>query len=149
MKQFKQRMVNNMIRDLQKDIEDEKHRWDNVFKVYVEFDNEMILENFEQISKFKGQKSLYTIGETIKFLLITQNYLRTQLQLALVDDLEVVEKADLHNQMWQYHKEMVRIDPGRTQQVKNKFRQITKFKKIDENQYEVNPWLLNKWKINH
>ena len=62
MKQFKQRMVNNMIRDLQKDIEDEKHRWDNVFKVYVEFDNEMILENFEQISKFKGQKSLYTIG---------------------------------------------------------------------------------------
>ena len=136
-KLFKQRMVNNMIQDLNQDLQEEKRKWDDCFKIFIEFDNDMTLENYQEVSKCKGQKSLHYWGDKIKFILMAKGYLLSQLQLYNIDDLAVKEKADLHCQIWKYNKEMMIIDAGRTSDLKIRLRNITKFKKLDDNVYEV------------
>ena len=137
MKDFKRRMVENMIRDIQKDLDEERKKWDTIFKVYVEFDNEMSLENYEEIQKFSGDKSIHAAGDRIKFYLMAQQYLRIRLQMVMVDDFSVNELADLHSQLWFMSKAMMKMEPHRTNELRAKFRMVTKFVKIDDNQYEV------------
>ena len=137
MKLYKQRMVHNIIRDVQHQKEEEQARWELTLRAINNFDGEMSLDNFDILAMTKGSRTPIHIGERIKFAILAENYLRKQLQLILIDNMPIPEQADIHHEVWKTLQEMRHLDYPRTLDIQAQVRDVPNFTKLGDNDYVV------------
>lgn len=136
-KQFQQRMVSNLIRDVRKEVEEEKQRWELTFQTVENFNNSMTIANSDLLDLCKRSRAPALIAERIKFGLLAENFLRKKLQLTMVDNMPVEEQADIHHEMWKEFQTMRKIDGVKTSELQRKFQDVTNFQKLGDNDYVV------------
>ena len=134
---YKQRMVHNIIRDVQHQKEEEKARWELTLRAINNFDGEMSLDNFDILAMTKGSRTPIHIGERIKFAILAENYLRKQLQLMLVQNMSIPEQADIHHEIWKNIQDMRSLDYPRTLDLQAQVRDVPSFTKLGDNDYVV------------
>ena len=137
MKQFQQRMITNLIRDVQQTLKEDKDRWTWTFQTIENFDKSSTVENADLLTLCKGSRSPIQIAEKVKFGLLAEDYLRKKLQLLLVDDLSVDEQADIQHEVWKKFQTMSKVDHVKATELQAKFQVATKFEKLGDNDYMV------------
>ena len=137
-KQFQQRMVANLIRDVKKEVEEEKQRWELTFQTVENFNASMTIQNSDLLDLCKRSRAPAMIAERIKFGLLAEDFFRKKLQLVMVDDMPVDEQADIHHEMWKQFQTMRKIDGVKTSELQRKFQAVTSFQKLADNDYVVN-----------
>ena len=138
MKAFKRQMVENMIQDLKNELAVDQKKWETTKKMILDFDTNLeSMEKFQKSKDFRGSKSPRKICERMRFCFLAEDFLNTQLRLAIVDDLSDKDKSDLKKIAGNQFHEMLALDEKRTRTLRQRFEKLTMIKKVADNEYKV------------
>ena len=144
MKNFKKKMVEDMIQEIRNQLEMDKQKWESMKKLVFDFDvNLETLENFQRSRDFRGSKSPRKICERLRYSNVAEGFLRTQLRLVLIDDLTEIDREDTRKLATMQYHELLALDDTRTRALRTRFQKLTNFKKLDDNKYQVNTFKMN------
>ena len=146
-KLYTQRMVHNYIQDVLDQKKEDIRKWNLTFEAMYNFDQEMTEANCDILSMCKGSKTPISIGERIKFGILAEKYLRKHLVLLLVTDMPIDEQADVNHEKWKLLNEMKKMDYPKSMELVSKMENITKFKKLGDNDYVVSIHLTQAGKL--
>ena len=145
-KLFTQRMIHNFIRDVLDQKKEDIRKWNLTFEAIQNFDQDMTEENCDILSMCKGSKTPVHIGERIKFSILAEKFLRKQLLLLLATDMPIEEQTDVHHEKFKLLYALKKMDYPKTMELVNKMENITKFKKLGDNDYVVSKIFYNSQK---
>ena len=138
MKAFKKQATENLIKDLKTELKADKQKFDAAKQLILDFDpSTETLENFDQIKAFRGSKSPHRICERMKFVIIAESYLKLRLRCINME-MTKTDRAHLQHLVVTTHHDLIAMDGARTRELCAKFDKLTTFKKLGDNQYQVN-----------
>ena len=138
MKAFKKHAIENLIKDLKTEMQTDRQKWEAAKQMILDFDpSTETAENFEQIKAFRGSKSPHRICERMRYVIVAESYLKMRLRCVNMV-MTQADRADIQHLVVTMHHDLISMDGARTRALCTKFEKLTAFRKLGDNQYQVN-----------